>query len=127
MLPGLLRLFRLFHPLTNEGGKGGQFTEVLEVANHFIPVYIQIFMNQNVPKTAQGGQRAGKVYGQNADFAQAEQTFVGCRGTKRVFEQNHAVADINAALGRHFKIALRGIPQVAICQQIIGGEVAQRL
>ena len=106
------------HPLANVPGESVQVVELLEMGVYLVPVYAEILVGEHVPESGQRRQSLGKLGGENAKIALLQDCLVVILWLWTTFERDDAVADVDAALGSHFKITLCDVPQVGIFLEI---------
>lgn len=119
--------FVLLHPLSHIFAELHQFIDLAQVFEHVVPIDIQVFVHEDVSKSAQWSKPSSEFHGQHVNLTQPQQTLIVIGGAWRIFQRNNPIADVNTALGCHFQITLDNVSQVAIGQKLIGLAIAQRL
>lgn len=104
----------LHQPTPDRVTKSGQIVQPLEIAVHFIPIYAYVLMNEDVTEAGQGCQLPCEVERQNVEFTKPQDRLVVVARLFGVLQGNDPMADVNAALGSDFQIALYDVPEVGI-------------
>lgn len=94
---------------------------------YLIPVYSQVFVNEDVSKASKRGKMARKLWWQYPQLSQAQEGFVVVSGLDSVLDSDDAVADINATLRGNLQIALDDITQIRIAIKLRTRFVFKRL
>ncbi len=93
----------------------------------FVPIDSHIVVHQDIAEASYGSQLPSEVRLQDTQLAHAQNGIVVVDWLPSAFYGDDAMADVDAALGRDFQVALYDVAQVGVFVEVTPWPVCERL